>query len=162
MSIAGWKSGPAEHGNPVQVRALAETDGAGTRAIEVAVTGGAKDKAAISHPLVKEDLAEHPALAFTVSNAGERPIHLSVAIKTKNWLYHESTVCVIPAKTAAPIQLSYDLEASVFRTLASKWEPTSAISDLGEMKEVQVVILNGPHDGKVVIADMKLIEQVAK
>lgn len=162
LSTGGWKSGPVEHGNPAQVRVLAESDGAGPRAIEVTVTGGAKDKAAISHPLVKEDLAEHPALAFTVSNTGDRPIHLSVAIKTKNWLYHESTVCVIPAKTTAPIPLSYDLEAPVFRTLASKWEPTSAISDLGEMKEIQVVILNGPHDGKVVIADVKLMPQVAK
>ena len=162
ISTAGWKSGPAEHGNPSQIRVLADTDGAGPRAIEVAVTGGGKDKAAISHPLVKEDLVEHPALAFTVSNTGERPIHLSIAVKTKNWLYHESTVCVIPAKTAAPIPLSYDLEASVFRTLATKWEPTSTISDLGEMKEIQVVILNGPHDGKVVVADMKLVEQVAK
>ena len=162
LPTAGWKSGPPEHGNPSQVRVLTDADGAGARAIEVAVTGGDKDKAVVLHPVVKEDFVEHPALAFTVSNKSERPIHLSVAFKTKNWLYHESTVCVIPAKTDAPIPLSYDLEASVFRTLATKWEPTSAISDLGELKEIQVVILNGPHDGKVVIADVKLMEQVAK
>lgn len=163
LSTAGWKSGPVEHGNPAQVRVLAEADGAGARAIEVSVTGGTKDKAVVFHPLVKEDLAAHPALAFTVSNKGERPVQLAVALKTgKGWLYHESTVCVIPAKTDAPIPLSYDLEATVFRTLATKWQPTSAIADLGDLKEVQIVILNGTQAGTVVIADVQLIEQVAK
>lgn len=163
LSTAGWKSGPAEHGNPSQVRVLAEGDGAGARAIEVTVTGGTKDKAVVFHPLAKEDLAEHPALAFTVSNKGERPVQIAIAVKTgKGWLYHESTVCIIPAKTAEPIPLSYDLEASVFRTLATKWQPTSTIADLGELKEVQVVILNGSQAGTVVIADVQLVEQVAK
>lgn len=163
IPTAGWKGGPAEHGNPAVVRVLAESDGAGARAIEVTFTGGAKDKAVVSHALVKEDLAPHPGLAFTVSNPGEQPVQIAIALKTgKGWLYHESKVSLIPARTAAPVALSYDLEDAVFRTLATKWQPTSTIADLGELKEVQVVILNGAQSGVVVIADVRIIEQVAK
>jgi hypothetical protein len=163
ISPAGWKAGPPEHGNPATVRTLAEGDGAGAHALEVSFTGGAKDKAVIAHPLAKEDLAAHPGLAFTVANAGDQPVQVAIALKTgKGWLYHESRVSLIPARTAAPVALSYDLEDAVYRTLATKWQPTSAIADLGELKEIQVVILNGSRAGAVTIADVRLFEQVAK
>lgn len=161
LSTAGWKGGPAEHYNPTMISIPPAADGAAAaRVVEIGYTGGAKDKAAILHPVTKEDLATHPALSFSVLNPGEQPVQIAVAIKTgKTWVYHESAAQNIPPKGKEPTVLTFDLEASVYKTAASKWAANSAIADLTELREVQIVIMNGGFTGQVTIADAQIREQ---
>jgi hypothetical protein len=159
LSTAGWKSGPAEHYNPAKI-AVPPAAEATARVLQIEYTGGAKDKAAIGHALAKDDTAPHPAFSFTVLNPGERPVQVAIAVKTgKGWTYHESAAQTVPGQGKEPVALVFDLEAPVYKTAATKWQASSAIADLGEIREVQILILNGSFAGQATIADAQIREQ---
>ncbi len=112
------------------------------------------DKAAIvlRRPLT---LREGSKLTLLAANRGKKDLRLGIAVKTGNeWTYFESKPQVVPSSQSGQefTQLFFDLGAADFKAQSTNWSYGAKISNLGQVRELQLLIHNGTAAGSLWIA----------
>ncbi len=112
------------------------------------------DKAAIvlRRPLVLRSGAK---LTMLVANRGTSDLRLGIAVKSgAEWTYYESKPQSVTATQSGQefTQLSFDLGASDFKAQATGWAHSARIANLEQVRELQILLHNGPKSGSVWIA----------
>lgn len=112
------------------------------------------DKAAIvlRQPLT---LRAGTKLTMLVANRGTADIRLGIAVKTgPEWTYFESKPQVVPATKSGQefTQFVFDLGAGDFKAQATGWAHSAKITNLEQVRELQIMLHNGTKSGSVWIA----------
>lgn len=112
------------------------------------------DKAAIvmRRPLTLKGRAK---LGMLVANRGSEEIRIGIAVKTgQEWTYFESRPQLVkPTDSGKEFQqLTFDLGASDFKSKATNWDHTAAITGLDQVRELQILVHNGRRDASLWIA----------
>jgi hypothetical protein len=102
--------------------------------------------------IIKLSVTDDSVLTFYAQNPGEKPINISVAVKTgSTWEFHESPLMRV--KPGDFQQLKFDLKMSNFKSLATSWANTGKIANLDDVKELQLLIY-AKTDGSLLIQNM--------
>lgn len=159
LETKGWLGEAAQWSNPVKgdVQPLIGDDRlAGvTRALTVTFGKGGKDKAAIKKS-VNLDATEDHVLTLRLKNKTDQPLRVSVALKTGQWIFHESQIQVVKADEGWK-ELRFDLKEPTFKSEKSKWANNAAVESLDDVKEVQILIYNKDAEGSALISGMKFL-----
>ncbi len=112
------------------------------------------DKAAIvlRRPLALRSGAK---LTMLVANRGTNDLRLGIAVKSgAEWTYFESKAQPVAAtKSGQEFSLfSFDLGAADFKAQSSGWAYSARISNLEQVRELQILLHNGSKSGSVWIA----------
>lgn len=154
LEAKGWDQEALQWSNPVEAKVTTIDTPEGTApALQVSFKPGDKDKAAVKrsiHLVVGED----SVLTLSALNPGDKPVSLAVAVKTGGkYLFHESPQMTV--KPGKDLQvLRFDLKASNFKSAATSWASTGKIADLGDVKELQLLIYNGQSEGTLLVTGM--------
>jgi hypothetical protein len=155
LETKGWVPEILQYSNPVEAKVidLTTADGA-SRALEITFKAGKMDKAAVRRNVnnLKLGVSDNSILTFWAQNPGDKPINLSIAIKTGDkWEFHESPMMRV--KPGDFQQLKFDLKASNFKSVATSWANTGKVANLDDVKELQLLIYN-KADGSLIITNM--------
>ena len=156
--VKGWQAENPQWSNPAKseiVPLIGDDRLAGTkRALQVTFGKGDKDKASIKRP-VNLDATDSHVLSLHVRSK-DAPVRVAIAVKTGNWVYHESTIqAVRPADGWK--DLRFDLKEATFKSEQSQWANNAAVEGLDDVKEIQILIYNKGADGKALISGMKFL-----
>ena len=155
---AGWRAEAADwaNGTTVEAAALPDEDGREIAGMRLTAAAGSKDKGAIRRQ-VRLDLSD-PAtstVSFRAQNPGTRDLALAVAVKTGgNWTYYESLVQRVPAGRATVLR--FDLHAPTWKSAAGGWRHDSKVGDLADVRELQILIMNGGNPADIVIGGIDI------
>ena len=155
LETRGWVPEALQYSNPVEAKVidLTTADGA-SRALEITFKAGKLDKAAVRRNVnnLKLGVSDNSVLTFWAQNPGDKPINLSIAIKTGDkWDFHESPLMRV--KPGDFQQLKFDLKASNFKSVETSWANTGKVANLDDIKELQLLIYN-QTDGSLIITNM--------
>lgn len=151
MEGRGWDAESPQWSNAVTAKIVTlNTDQGSNQVIEVACTGGDKDKAALKRPLRGLSLGENGELALYACNRGKMALRLAVALKTGNYVFHESQQLALPADGEWH-EVRVNLRSQDWKSEASKWAYTAPVADLEDLKELQILIYNGKQDGTLLL-----------
>jgi hypothetical protein len=153
LESKGWAAEALQYSNPVDTKVITMTTGDGlSHALEISFKNGKMDKAAVRRG-VHLTITDDSVLTFWAQNPGDKPINLSVAVKTGDkWDFFESPQ--MPVKPGEFQQLKFDLKASNFKSVATSWANTGKITALDDVKELQLLIYNGHSDGSLIVCNM--------
>lgn len=142
----GWDADSPQWSNPARVETVKVSQGESTNnVVSVACTGGTQDKTAVKRALRGITAAGDAELRFFVVNDGTIPLRLAVALKTGNWVFHESKQVTIAAKKEWQ-EVRIPLRSNDWKTQASGWNHSVPVADLEDLKELQFLIFNGRSD----------------
>ena len=137
--------------NPAQVKVIAIAgDKSTNQVIEIAYSAGDKDKAAVKRPLRGVAVGDHGDLKLYVFNRDKHPVRLAVALKTGNYVYHESRSVTVPIGDQWQ-EIRFPMRAKDWKSLASSWAHSSEVADLEDIKELQFLIYNGKDAGTLLL-----------
>ena len=158
LELRGWAAENPQYSNKAEVTTVnggVKTGLPGVRKvlkIELPA-GGDKDKAAIK---LGVNYSVDPATAilrFTCVNQSDMPLKVAIAVKTGEWVFHESVPQQIAA--GAKTELRFDLRDATFKTQASGWVNNAKVGGLDDVKEVQLMIFNRDRAATVMISGMR-------
>ncbi len=153
LESRGWEAESNQWSNPVTTQTITIEGTQGTnQVIEVSFEPGDKDKAAIKRALRGMTIGDNTELSVYLFNRTGKPVRLAVALKTGNWMFHESMPVQVPADETWQ-EVRFDLTATSWKSQASNWAHTAAVNNLSDPKEVQILIYNGKNDGGTVLID---------
>ena len=112
-----------------------------------AISGGSMDKAAalLRNPPIKADTR---LVTVTVTNRGDRSVPCSLAFTiSPQGVWHETILTDVPAR--AQRRLTVDLRSSLFRTEATRWQPSSPLPTINGVNGLLVVVYNRTQEAKV-------------
>jgi hypothetical protein len=153
LETKGWVAEALQYSDPVEAKvvSLPTADGGVSKALEITFKAGKMDKAAVRR-IIKLSVTDDSVLTFYAQNPGEKPVNISVAVKTGDkWEFHESPLMRV--KPGDFQQLKFDLKASNFKSLATSWANTGKVANLDDVKELQLLIY-GKIDGSLLIQNM--------
>ena len=137
--------------NPAEVKVIAITgDKSTNQVIEIAYAAGDKDKTAVKRPLRGVAVGDHGDLKLYVFNRDQHPVRLAVALKTGNYVYHESRSVSVPVGDDWQ-EIRFSLRAKDWKSQASNWAHSSEVAELGDIKELQFLIYNGKQGGTLLL-----------
>lgn len=154
LESKGWDNEAPQWSNPVRPQIITvPTDAGAAPALKIDFKGGQQEKATIkrtAHLTIGDD----SVLTFFAQTPGDKPLTLAIGIKTgSKYLFHES-----PQQQVKPGQefqkLRFDFKAANFKSAASGWNYNTKVTDLNDVKEIQVLIYNGQTDGTLIISNM--------
>jgi hypothetical protein len=148
VELREWSSEAAAYTNAVSLQQGSEGQ---DKPLTISFSAGDKDKAAVRKSLGTLAVPAGGVLVLQVTNPNAYPVPLAIALKTgKSWTYHESErVLVAPGK--APQQLVFHLGGATFKSEASQWKNSGAISDLDQVKELQISIYSQKQAGEIIV-----------
>jgi hypothetical protein len=116
------------------------------------------DKAAIvlRRPLT---LRRGSKLTMLVANRGSADLRLGIAVKTgPDWTYFESKTQTVTATKSGQdfAQLSFDLASTDFKAQSTGWAYSASITNLEQVRELQIMLHNGSKSGSVWVAGIAL------
>lgn len=161
LEVRGWQAENPQWSNAVEAK-LGTVEGSKgpfpgiKRALEVTFTGGDKDKASIKRAVNLIVDPSSSVLSFRAWNPSGKALQVAVAVKTGNWVFHESLGKVLPP-TEGFIELRFDLRAAHFKSQASNWQPTGRVEGLDDVKELQILIYNRDQGGKVFLQGISFV-----
>lgn len=159
LELKGWGAESAQYSNQSALKLVDATEKDGfasaRKVLEVAFTGGDKDKAAVRRSVSYSVAPDAALLAFTVANRSEQTVRIALAVKTGSWVYFESDQRLVPKGEVK--ELRFDLRAKTYKCAASEWAHSSAIQNLDDVKEIQVLIYNKDKSGAVWISEMAFV-----
>jgi len=100
-------------------------------------------------------LREGAKLTMLVANRGTNDVRVGIAVKTGGeWTYYESKPQnVVATKSGQEFaQLSFDLAAADFKSQASGWAHSARIANLGQVRELQILVHNGSRSASLWVA----------
>ena len=156
--VKGWQAENPQYSNPVLTEVVPllgddRLDGV-KRALKVTFAKGEKGKAAIKKA-VNIDATSNHVLSLQVK-ANETPVKIAIAVKTGNWIFHESATQTVKVADGWK-ELRFDLKEATFKSQKSDWANNTTITDLDEVKEIQVLIYNGTADGATLLSGMRFL-----
>lgn len=159
METKGWQGENPQWSNPAQgelVPLIGDDRLAGVkRALQVTYGKGGKDKAVVKKT-VSLDASDDHVLRFEMRAKAEGSLRVAIAVKTGNWVYHESTVQVVKPDEGWK-ELRFDLKDKTFKSEKSEWANTTAIDALDDVKEIQILIYNKDAEGKALLTGMRFL-----
>lgn len=162
LETRGWDSESPQWSNAVTATLVnLGTERGRNQAISLSFTGGDKDKVAVKRPLRNIQLGDNRELALYACNRSKAPLRLSLALKTGNYIFHESQTLVVPADGTWH-EVRIDLRSQDWKCEASKWAYSSAVAQLDDLKEMQILIYNGKADGTLLLDGIAFAPAKAK
>ncbi len=159
LEAKGWLGEAAQWSNPVTgeiVPLIGDDRLPGIkRALNVTFGKGGKDKAALKKS-VNLDATEDHVLTLHMKNKSTQPLRVSIAVKTGQWVFHESLIQVVKSDEGWK-ELRFDLKDATFKSEKSKWANNAQVESLDEVKEVQVLIYNKDVEGTALISGMRFL-----
>lgn len=159
METKGWQGENPQWSNPAQgelVPLIGDDRLAGVkRALQVTYGKGGKDKAVVKKT-VSLDATDDHVLSFEMRCKADASLRVAIAVKTGNWVYHESTIQVVKPDEGWK-ELRFDLKGKTFKSEKSEWANNTAIDALDDVKEIQVLIYNKDTEGKALITGMRFL-----
>lgn len=142
LEARGWDSESTQWSNPVTAKTVTIEGKDGTNnVVEVAFQKGDKDKAAIKRNLRGQNLGDNSEVSLWLFNKEGVSVRLAVALKTGNYVFHESMPVQIPDKEGWH-EVRFDLKTATWKAASSNWAHTASVNDLSDLKELQVLIYN--------------------
>jgi hypothetical protein len=157
----GWM-GDDRWANPVKTTQISLVTTEGVRKVlQVDYDGHPEksfDKAAVvlRRPLQLKGGAK---LGFLLCNRAGKEIALAIALKAgPNWTYFESPPQRVQAAGQAEefVSVSFDLGAANFKSEASGWAYNARLEHIDNVRELQVLIMNGKSKGQILLAGIGL------
>lgn len=154
LESKGWDNEAPQWSNPVRPQIITvPTDAGVAPALKIEFKGGTQEKATIkrtAHLTIGND----SVLTFFAQTPGDKPLSIAIGIKTgSKYLFHES-----PQQQVKPgpefQKLRFDFKAANFKSAASSWNYDTRVTDLNDVKEIQLLIYNGNGDGTLIISNM--------
>jgi hypothetical protein len=146
IELREWSSEAPAYTNAVSLK-----QGEG-QPLSISFSAGDKDKAAVRKALGTLAVPAGAVLVLQVTNPNAFAVPLAIAVKTgKGWTYHESERVTVAPGGKAPQQLVFNLAGSTFKSEATQWKNSGAISDLDQAKELQVCIYSQKQAGEIVV-----------
>ncbi|TVR46093.1 MAG: hypothetical protein EA402_03105 [Planctomycetota bacterium] len=145
----GWQGDDPQHANQVEVTQRSiEEHGIENVILEVQYQGGSQDKAVVRRR-VTFDASQAQTIRFEVSNPGEHPIPVSLAVKAgPGYTYYESTTVTVPPRSGwHPV--SFSLTSQDWKSEASNWAHNTTIGTANNVRELQIQFHNRRRDGTV-------------
>mgnify|MGYP000293312043 CR=1 FL=1 len=144
--------------NPAQVKVIAIASEQGTnQVIEIAYTAGDKDKTAVKRQLRGIATGDNGELKLYVFNRDKHPVRLALALKTGNYIYHESRSVTVPVGEQWQ-EIRFPLRAKDWKSQASSWAHSSEVADLEDIKELQFLIYNGKVAGTLLLDGIDFVK----
>ena len=158
LEVNGWQAENPQWSNPAQseiVPLIGDDRLAGAkRALQVTFGKGGKDKASIKKP-VNLDATDSHVLSLYVRSKNA-PVRVAIAVKTGNWVYHESTIQAVRPDDGWK-DLRFDLKEATFKSERSQWVNNDSVDGLDDVKEIQILIYNKDAEGKALISSMRFL-----
>ena len=101
------------------------------------------------------DLRGKAKLTMLVANRGTADLRLGIAVKSgAEWTYFESKAQTVAATKSGQefAQLSFDLAGTDFKAQSTGWAYGAKITNLEQVRELQIMLHNGSKSGSVWIA----------
>ncbi|MBA3707568.1 MAG: hypothetical protein H0W83_01965 [Planctomycetes bacterium] len=159
LESKGWDPENAQYSNAAEAKVTQlPPDQGGLRVLALTSPGGAKDKAAIKKS-VNYSVDENSVLSFYVQNKGDKPVKIAIAVKTngQKWIYHESALKVVPPSDGFK-EMRFNLKGNDFKSQATNWANNGTVTDLNEVKELQILVYNGTEPASVLLRGMNFIK----
>jgi hypothetical protein len=158
LELRGWTAENPQYSNKAEVSTVNGGIKVGLPGVRKALKvelppGGDKDKAAIKLGVNYSVAPDSAILRFTCVNQGELPLKFAIAVKTGEWVFHESVPQQVGA--GAKAELRFDLREATFKTQASGWAHTAKVDGLDDVKEVQLMIFNRDRPATVLVSGMR-------
>ncbi len=161
LEAKGWESEKLQYSNPVEMKLAPVDDSGGPNVLHLTFTGPSDatkrtDKAAIRKS-VQYAIGEQSVLSFSIANHGEQPFKLAIALKTGDFEYFESAVQTVPLNKGFT-ELRFDLRSPTFKSKATNWQNSATVTNLDDVKELQVLVYNGTASGELLIKGMTFVK----
>ena len=153
----GWRGDNQSHANPVNVATQEiQQNGITNSILNIAYEDGGHDKATLRRR-VTFDGRKHPVLTFQVLNSSKRDLPISIAVKSgSDYTYHESVTEVVAGKSGWQT-VSFTLQSDDWKSQASNWANNTAIDNLNNIRELQILFHNRGRKGSVAIDNIPLL-----
>ena len=157
-----WDPESPQWSNPIEAKNIdVDTVAGKNRILDVTFKGdpnrkGARvDKSAIRRA-IPTPIGDATTFSYYVRNLGDRPVRMTVGVKTGDWVFHESSMQTVPAKSEW-VLLSYDLTASTFKSEATSWDNNGTVANLDQIKEMQILIYHGQNEGHLQLDQIEFV-----
>jgi hypothetical protein len=158
MEAKGWDAESPQWSNAVEAKVVTLTTEAGrNQVVELDFTGGGKDKMAVKRPLRGISLGENGELAMYACNRSKDPLRLAVALKTGNYVFHESQTLTVPADEKWH-EVRVNLRSKEWKSEASQWAYNAEVANLDDLKEMQILVYNGKSDGVLLLDGIDFVK----
>lgn len=141
-----WRSEDPKYANAVTISHKSRGEGKRENVfLQVDVAGGSDYKGAM---VLNEtmNLDADAVLTLHVTNVGDHQVPISIAIKTgEDWTYYESKPVTVPP-AARDLEIGFDLQASTFKSQATKWSHRARARNLDQVREIQIQFHNQRKD----------------
>jgi hypothetical protein len=149
IELREWSSEAPAYTNTVSLEQGTEGQ---DKPLTIAFSAGEKDKSAVRKALGTLAVPAGGMLVLKVTNPNSFAVPLAIAVKSgKTWTYHESERVTVAPGGKGPQQLVIDLTGSTFKSDASQWKNSGAISDLDQLKELQICIYSQKQPGEIIV-----------
>lgn len=144
--------------NPAVVKVVTIAGEQGSnQVLEIAYQASDKDKTAVKRPLRGVAIGDNGDLKLYVFNRENRPVRLAVALKTGNYIYHESRSVAVPVGEQWQ-EIRFPMRSQDWKSQASSWAHSSEVADLGDIKELQFLIYNGKDAGTLLLDGIDFVK----
>ncbi len=149
IELREWVSEAAAYTNSVSLQQGSEGQ---EKPLIIAFSAGDKDKAAVKKSVGTLAVPAGGVLVLQVTNSNAFAVPFAIALKTgKGWTYHESERLILAAGGKGAQQLVIDLGGQNFKSEATQWKNSGAISGLDQVKELQLCIYSAKQAGDIVV-----------
>ncbi len=149
MEARAWEGESVQYFNGCDPQIVKLSEGT-NQALRLSYHAGDKEKAAAKRPLRGISVKDSGTLDFYANNPGDKPVRLSIALKTGNYVWHESQAVEIPpGKTWTEVR--FNLLEKNFKTEGSGWTFTVPVADLDKVEELLFLIYNGKNEGELLL-----------
>ena len=153
-----WDAENPSYSNPVTVKTDTIGGPDGAKVLDISAAAGDKGKGAARLANLNFAVSDDNAvLSLHVHNLGDQPVKLAIAVKTGNYDYYESVQQTIPPG-ADFTEMRFNLKASTFKSSATKWANNGTVDNLGQLKEVQILIYNDKTPQEIQVRGLNFIK----
>jgi hypothetical protein len=131
----------------------------GKRLLEVTCEGESDKKLALV--LLQEmDLSKAKRMDLVVTNPNSAPIAVSLAFSTADWKMHE-TPPVTVAAAKDPVNVSFRLDGSDFKSQATEWQHSAKLPGGGRVAKMLVIVQGLPEKAALRLDGMRFYAEAA-
>lgn len=150
MEARAFTGESVQYFNACEVQVVKVTTEDGTnQVLRLTFHPGDKEKAAAKRPLPGISVKDTPMLTLYASNPTDKPVNLAIALKTGEYVWHESpTVAIPPGKGF--VEVHFNLLEKNFK-IAPDWTPNAPMAHLDDVKELLFLVYNGKTEGELLL-----------
>ena len=132
------------------------------RILDVTFKGDPKRKGGGStrpYPASDPDaIGDATTFTYYVRNLGDRPVRMTVGVKTGDWVFHESAMQTVAAKTEKWTQISLRPRRQHLQERSHLLGRRGTVANLDQIKEIQILISHeARHEGHLQLDPMQFV-----